>query len=295
MTNNDAKPFVKWAGGKRQLLPIINEYIPVELKKNMITRYIEPFVGGGAVLFDIIQKYQFEEIIINDYNQDLMNLYAHIKDNVNVLIDELRMVSSSYLLTEEDERASYFYKIRKLFNKTESGTLNKSVYFLFLNKTCFNGLYRVNAKGEFNVPHGRYKNPMILDENNLIKASKVLSKVKIINGDFTEIKDFVDAKTFLYFDPPYRPLNNTSSFTAYVKNEFNDDEQIRLKEFFDSLDSKNSKLMLSNSDPKNIDINDEFFDDLYLNYNIMRIESKRSINSKANGRGKISELLIRNY
>ncbi len=295
MTKINAQPFLKWAGGKRQLLPIINKNLPKELKNNKINRYIEPFVGGGAVLFDLISKYDFNEIIINDCNQDLMNLYRDIKKNVYELISKLEILSTNYLNLDSEERAEYYYSIRKIYNETPEGAIEKSAYLIFLNKTCFNGLYRVNSKNLFNVPHGRYKNPMILDKENLLNVSTVLSKVNIMNGDFSAISHFVDDKTFVYFDPPYRPLNNTSSFTSYAKNGFDDNEQIRLARLFHELSNKGSKLLLSNSDPKNIDENDMFFDNLYANYNILRVNANRTINSNSKGRGTITELLIKNY
>lgn len=295
MKNLVATPFVKWAGGKRQLLPIIKDNLPIELKENKINKYIEPFVGGGAVLFGLIPNYDFEEIIINDYNEDLINLYNHIKLDVYTLISKLKIISENYLNLNSETRIKFYYDIRDLYNETPKGTIEKSTYFIFLNKTCFNGLYRVNSRGGFNVPHGRYKNPMILDEENLLNVSMGLSKVKILSGDFTNVEKFVDDKTFVYFDPPYRPLNATSSFTSYVKYDFDDNEQIRLCKFFNKLNSTGAKLMLSNSDPKNTDENDDFFDNLYSKYRISRVDAKRNINSNSNGRGKISELLITNY
>lgn len=297
MGNQVAKPFVKWAGGKRQLLPIINENLPNELKDNKISKYVEPFVGGGAVLFDIVSKYKFEQIIINDTNTDLINLYNHIKNNVNELISQLQELSNTYLKLNEEDRSRYFYNTRELYNHINSGTIQKSTLFMFLNRTCFNGLYRVNAKGEFNVPYGKYKSPSILDEDNLYSVSLALSNVIILNGDFTLVEKFVDNKTFVYFDPPYRPLSATSNFTSYSKNDFNDDEQKRLAEFYTVLHKSSARLMLSNSDPKNVDMNDNFFNVLYNNpeFNIKRVEAKRSINSNGNRRGKITELLITNY
>lgn len=293
--NKNIYPFVKWAGGKRQLLPIINENLPTELFNGKITKYVEPFVGGGAVLLDLIQKFEFEQVIINDLNLDLINLYKAIKYDVNTLINKLEIIAKEYLNLDTDKRAEYYYHIRNLFNSTPSGNIDKSVYLLFLNKTCFNGLYRVNSKNEFNVPHGRYKNPTILDKGNLISISKVLANVEILQGDFTNVREYVDEKTFVYFDPPYRPLNSTSNFTSYSNNDFNDEEQIRLANFFDDLNERNAKLMLSNSDPKNTDENDDFFDKLYNKYNIRRVHAKRVINSNSKGRGFITELLITNY
>jgi len=297
------KPFVKWAGGKRQLIPIISEKLPLELKKGEIKRYVEPFVGGGAILFYLVQNYEFEEIIINDINEDLINAYKIIKYNVHELIDYLKELSNEYLGLCIDERKKYYYNIRDKFNNGNLSKVEKAAYFIFLNKTCFNGLYRVNKKGKFNVPHGRYKNPCILDKENLMSVSEVLKNVKIINGDFEKVEKYIDENTFVYLDPPYRPLSTSSSFTAYQKSDFNDDEQVRLAEFYDKLDLKGAKLMLSNSDPKNANVEDNFFDNLYecnkknpnKHYNILRVDAKRSINSKANKRGKIKELLIINY
>lgn len=296
MNDHKAKPFVKWAGGKRQLLPIINDNLPKELKNKELNKYIEPFVGGGAVLFNIISQYKFEQIIINDYNEDLMHLYNHIKNNKDKIINELKNLSDTYLSLNDDDRKNYYYKARELFNSEKSGTITKSVLFIFLNRTCFNGLYRVNSSGKFNVPYGSYKNPTILDIDNIVKVSEALSNVTILNGDFSIIEKYVDEKTFVYFDPPYRPLSVTSSFTSYEKNDFNDEEQIRLANFYKYLhNEKHAKLMLSNSDPKNINENDDFFDVLYKDFNIKRVEAKRAINSDRNGRGKITELLITNY
>lgn len=297
------KPFIKWAGGKGQLIPIISNNLPVELKENKIKKYIEPFVGGGAVLFYLLQNYSFEQIIINDINEDLINLYRVIKSRVSELIFELKKISDEYLVLDNENRKNYYYAIRDKYNQELLDKLKKSAYFIFLNKTCFNGLYRVNKKGEFNVPYGKYANPLILDENNLLNVSKNLQNVQILNGDFEIIESYVDEDTFVYFDPPYRPLNTTSSFTSYQTNDFNDEEQRRLATFYHKLNNKGAKLMLSNSDPKNVDENDDFFELLYKSNDIKgsekisinRIEASRSINSKGNGRGKIYELLILNY
>ncbi len=295
MNNIKVSPFLKWAGGKRQLLPVINDNLPPELKSGKISKYIEPFVGGGAVLFDLLQKYKFKEVIINDYNENLINLYKAIKNDANLIINNLGLISDEYLQLGEEHRKEYYYFIREAFNNASDDSIEKSVYFLFLNKTCFNGLYRVNSKNQFNVPHGRYKNPTILDKDGLINISKILSNVKITHGDFANVEQYVDDSTFVYLDPPYRPLNNTSSFTSYSSNGFDDNEQIRLANFFDILNEKRAKLMLSNSDPKNTDADDIFFDDLYEKYNITRVEAKRAINSNPDGRGKLTELLITNY
>lgn len=290
------KPFLKWAGGKGQLLPIIHENLPKELRSGRIKRYIEPFVGGGAVVFDLLQRFIFEEVIINDINHDLTNLYNVIKTDVDDLIDRLENIAEEYLCLDSEDRKEYYYKKRDEFNSEElQDKLHKSVLFIFLNRTCFNGLYRVNREGKFNVPQGDYKNPQIADKENLFKVSKALERVTITNMDFESLGKYIDDNSFVYFDPPYRPLNITSSFASYQKEQFNDVEQCRLGEFYKKLDLEGAKLMLSNSDPKNTDNNDNFFDDLYKGFNIKRVEAKRNINSKGSQRGKINELLILNY
>jgi len=293
--NTETKPFVKWAGGKRQLLPIIIKNLPKELIENRIKTYIEPFVGGGAVFFYIVENYKLDRIILNDKNEELIDVYRVIQNNVDALIDELRKVEKEYLSLDENGRKAYFYEKRDQYNSNKKDKILTAVNFIFLNRTCFNGLYRVNKKGEFNVPYGRYKNPTILDEENLRNVSICLKNVELHSGDFEEIENYVDDKSFIYLDPPYRPLDATSNFTSYDKGEFNDDDQKRLAAFYRLLNEKGAKLMLSNSDPKNIDEKDDFFDELYKGFNIKRVYANRMINSNGKGRGKINELLITNY
>lgn len=293
--NTETKPFVKWAGGKRQLLPIIIKNLPKELIENRIKTYIEPFVGGGAVFFYIVENYKLDRIILNDKNEELIDVYRVIQNNVVALIDELRKVEKEYLSLDENGRKAYFYEKRDQYNSNKKDRILTAVNFIFLNRTCFNGLYRVNKKGEFNVPYGRYKNPTILDEENLRNVSICLKNVELHSGDFEEIENYVDDKSFIYLDPPYRPLDATSNFTSYDKGEFNDDDQKRLAAFYRLLNEKGAKLMLSNSDPKNIDEKDDFFDELYKGFNIKRVYANRMINSNGKGRGKINELLITNY
>ncbi|HHV46476.1 MAG TPA: DNA adenine methylase [Tissierellia bacterium] len=293
--NTETKPFVKWAGGKRQLLPIIIKNLPKELIENRIKTYIEPFVGGGAVFFYIVENYKLDRIILNDKNEELIDVYRVIQNNVDALIDELRKVEKEYLSLDENGRKAYFYEKRDQYNSNKKDRILTAVNFIFLNRTCFNGLYRVNKKGEFNVPYGRYKNPTILDEENLRNVSICLKNVELHSGDFEEIENYVDDKSFIYLDPPYRPLDATSNFTSYDKGEFNDDDQKRLAAFYRLLNEKGAKLMLSNSDPKNIDEKDDFFDELYKGFNIKRVYANRMINSNGKGRGKIAELLITNY
>lgn len=295
---SEIKPFVKWAGGKKQLLPVIHSAYPEELGTR-ITRYAEPFVGGGAVLYDILSNYKLDEIYISDVNSELISTYLAIRDNCDSLISLLSDMQNDYLAKPDEERTVYFGEKRKEFNllKNSSGknTAEIGALFIFLNRTCFNGLYRVNSKNEFNVPAGRYKNPVILNEKNLRNVSLALKNVEIVCGDFRKALTFIDEKTFVYLDPPYRPLSTTASFTSYAKDEFNDEEQKALAAFAREIDARGAKFLLSNSDPKNTNPDDNFFDDLYAGFTIRRVDAVRMINSKADKRGKITELLISNY
>ena len=282
---NKAKPFLKWAGGKTQLLNEIENKFPY--KKNDTFSFIEPFVGSGAVLFFVLNNFpNLKSAVINDINEDLINTYKIIKLNVNDLILLLRTLETEYhsLSERAEEKKEYYYSKRKLFNTRESNQILQAALFIFLNRTCFNGLYRVNKKNNFNVPIGSYKNPMICDENNLLIVSKLLQKVEILSGDFEKTECFANAKSLFYFDPPYKPLSETSSFNSYAKDEFNDSDQIRLKDFCDKLDSLNCKWVLSNSDVKGENPNDNFFDDLFSDYQINRVMAKRSINANPNKR-----------
>ena len=289
-----AHPFVKWAGGKTQLLPEIRKHYPHRIKK-----YCEPFVGGGAVLFDVLQKCHPEEVLINDVNAELINVYSHVKSNVRMLSNELICLQNQYLLKSQEERKLFFIEKRNSFNSLDINggkreKLEKAALFIFLNKTCFNGLYRVNKKGEFNVPFNNAKNPLICDEENLKACSELLKNVKIITGDYSRVKNFIDSETFVYLDPPSRPLTQTSAFTSYSENQFSDKEQIELGKFITEISNKGAKVLASNSDPKNTNKEDDFFDNLYSNFEIERISASRMINSNAKKRGAISELLISN-
>ncbi len=290
------KPFLKWAGGKGQLLKEIESYYPFD---DIITKYAEPFVGGGAVLFDILNKKNIKEVYISDTNAELMNTYNIIKHSIEDLIELLETYQSDYTALNTEERKSYYMDMRKKFNDIkvngdETKNITKAALMIFLNKTCFNGLYRVNKKGLFNVPIGSYKNPLICDRTNLREVAKKLQKVEVVCGDYKKSEEFIDNHTFVYFDPPYRPLTETSSFTAYTENDFSDEEQIELAKFVDRMDRKGAKIVVSNSDPKNSDENDEFFDNIYSRYNIRRVEATRMINRNSDARGKIKELLISN-
>ncbi|MFA7543158.1 MAG: DNA adenine methylase [Candidatus Cloacimonadaceae bacterium] len=291
------KPFVKWAGGKAQLLSEIRKHYPAGLG-TAIRRYAEPFVGGGAVLFDILNHYDIDAIYISDSNAELINSYRVIKDDVELLISYLNVYQKDYLPLADDKRKQYYYEKRTRYNALKQEAIldvEMASLFIFLNKTCFNGLYRVNAKGEYNVPMGSYKAPLICDAENLCAVSKGLSKVQIECADYRQSSTFIDANTFVYFDPPYRPLNATSSFTAYTKDSFNDVSQKELAEYIGRLSLRGARIVASNSDPKNTAPDDDFFDELYAQMNIMRIPATRMINSDASARGKINELLIRSH
>lgn len=295
----NAKPFVKWAGGKSQLLPNIRSKYPKELGKS-ITKYCEPFVGGGAVLFDVLLNYEVNEVLINDINAELTNTYSYIKNHLSELLLELDKMQVAFWQLDVKNRKEYYYEKRERFNflkvnGNESINLEKAALFIFLNKTCFNGLFRVNKKGLFNVPMGAYKKPLICDADNLIAISGLLKNVTIKCGDYKECIGFIDQNTFIYIDPPYRPLTATASFTSYNESDFNDKEQMELRAFVDSITAKNAKVVISNSDPKNIDKEDGFFDTLYSKYNILRVSAKRMINCNKESRGNVSELLITNF
>lgn len=298
MCKGVAKPFLKWAGGKGQLLNKFEEMYPQELINGEIDTYIEPFVGGGAVLFDILQKYKVKKAVIVDLNKELVNCYRCIKADVKELIKHLKTLQSEFLSLSDEKRKGYFLKVRNRYNKIHLNgkyDFEKAADFIFLNKTCFNGLYRVNSKGEFNVPFGKYKNPLICDSENLILISKLLQNVEIRFGDYSICEEYVNGKTFIYFDPPYRPLIENSSFVGYDKSGFNDDNQKELAEFVKKLDKRNCLVMLSNSDPKNTNLDDNFFDELYKEFEIDRIFAKRMINCQADKRGDITEIVVRNY
>jgi len=288
------QPFIKWAGGKRQLLPELRKRYETALRMGC-TKYAEPFVGGGAVLFDITSAHNFEDVYISDINAELINAYNTIRDNVDILIFELSNMQNLYVPLDNKMRIEFYYKMRDEYNSTIISTnkkdnVRKAVLMMFLNKTCFNGLYRVNSKGHFNVPIGSYKNPKICDSDNLLAVSKALRNVRIAHGQFCDSEHFIDENTLVYFDPPYKPLNTTSKFTSYTDSGFNDSEQRRLAKYVDRITNKGAKVMVSNSDPS-----DDFFDNLYKKYKVERVSASRAINSNAKSRGKISEILVINF
>jgi DNA adenine methylase len=293
-----AKPFLKWAGGKTQLLDEIEHRLPEDLKTGDIDTYIEPFVGGGAVFFRIAQRYEsIKHFYLLDINGDLVGCYNAVKHDVKSLIVELKSLQRRFFALGESEQEQFYFDIRKRFNSEKlSGFETKTAAkLIFLNKTCYNGLYRVNRNNEFNVPFGHYKNPTICDAKNLLAASEVLQKAQILCGDFEDSDKYIDKKTFVYLDPPYRPISPTASFTSYSKDDFSEKDQIRLAGFCRRIDTKGAKFLLSNSDPKNETHRDHFFEDQYKGFSIDRVKANRAINCKAAGRGQINELLITNY
>ena len=301
----NTKPFLKWAGGKGQLLQIIDERLPKEIRKNKIVEnYIEPFVGGGAVFFHLKNNYTLKKATLIDVNKELVVGYQVIKNNPKELIKKLLSLEKEYLQKEESTRKEFFYLIRDEYNdqlksfdyqKYNEEWIQRAVYLIYMNKTCFNGLFRLNSKGEFNVPFGKYKNPKICDNENILQVHQALQEVTILCGDFSLARNYVQKDSFVYFDPPYRPLSSTANFTDYSKDGFSDEEQKRLADFFNDMDKQGAHLMLSNSDPKNEDPEDNFFDDLYKDFKIERVKAKRAISCKGSGRGEITELLITNY
>jgi DNA adenine methylase len=292
-----AKPFLKWAGGKTQLIQAIEAALPVRLLSEKNITYVEPFIGSGAILFWIIRNFpNIKNVIINDVNADLINAYRNIKANPDNLIRELQVLQSKYQSCKtEAEKQEFYYNIRSLFNSRNHDDIIGTSYLIFLNRTCFNGLYRVNSKNAFNVPFGKYANPKICDKDNIEAVSFFLQNVTILNGDFEETKNHFSGKSFYYFDPPYRPLSHTSSFNSYSFETFDDKEQIRLANFCKFLNKDGHHWLLSNSDPQNINTTDSFFDDLYAEFFITRVNAKRMINSDSSKRGEIKELLISNY
>lgn len=303
-TTADAKPFLKWAGGKGQLLDDLDDHLPPALKNGEITQYVEPFIGGGAVFFHVVQRYPIEHAYISDINPEVILVYRTLKRDVDGVVELLREMEENYLPLSRKERKRYYYNLRDQFNaqlptfdfdEVTPAWRRRAARFIFMNRTCFNGLFRVNSKGEFNVPMGSYRNPTICNGEVLRDAASVLQRAEIHRGDFESCADVVDKGTFVYFDPPYRPISQTSSFNAYSKRDFDDAEQLRLARFYRQLDGQGAKLMLSNSDPKNEDPDDDFFEEAYEGFRIERVQARRAINSKGTRRGEISELLIMNY
>ena len=297
----DAKPFVKWAGGKGQLLSQLDKYLPIQLDGRSFT-YIEPFVGGGAMLFHMLKKHpEIKRAIVNDINPHLITTYRVIKERPQELIVRLSAIERQYYALDNEEAKKFFYlDARNIFNEETLDDIDRAKYLIFLNRTCFNGLYRENAKGKFNVPFGRNLHPTICNADTILADSQALNlaNVTILNSDYTEIMNFIeeDSINFIYFDPPYRPLNSTSSFNSYVKEVFNDNEQIRLRDFTCKLNSRLGVYwMLSNADCSAKNPLDTFFETIYDGFYIHRVYATRAINANPTKRGKLTELLICNY
>ena len=290
-----ARPFIKWVGGKTQLLDEVKKSLPRDFSTRQHVTYVEPFVGGGAVMFWILQAYpNIEHAVINDINEELICTYRIIKEDVEELIELLSHIQNEYIPLNSEARKDYFMAKRSLFNAKNITPVETAALFIFLNRTCFNGLYRVNSKGEFNVPHGKYANPRICDESNLRACSRILQRVEILCGDFSETGRFAGPNTLFYFDPPYKPITDTSSFTSYAKEGFDDKEQLRLRDFCNQISKDKSLFVASNSDPKGVDPKEDFFDTIYNHFFIKRVSAARMINSNSSGRGAISELMISN-
>ena len=297
------KPFLKWAGGKTQLLGELEKHLPNEIKvSGKIKKYFEPFVGGGALFFYLSSYYRIEEAYLSDINKELILTYNVIKNNPMELIEILTDLSDSYIKT--DDKKELFYNVREDFNKAlinfnyenySDEHIKRASQMIFLNKTCFNGLFRVNKSGEFNVPFAHPENPLICDKNNILNVSKALENTEIVTASYLDSEELIDDKSLVYLDPPYRPLDKKSSFEGYSKLDFDDDSQRELAKYFKNITEKGAKALLSNSDPHNTDPNDNFFDDLYSDYKIDRVEANRFINSKADKRGPINEILVYNF
>jgi len=301
-----ASPFLKWAGGKRQLIEDIESRLPGELGTDGNRRYAEPFVGSGVLMFHLFEKELIDDALISDLNKDLVNAYRTIREDVSGVISCLESIQERYDESSQENRKESYFSIRKEFNDRRA-TFDYDSYstdwclhsaqMIYLNKTGFNGLFRVNKSGHFNVPPSDLKNKTILNEENLLDVSRVLQNVEIRTGDFSECSSWVEPGSFVYFDPPYRPIEKTS-FTTYSTNVFDDSEQERLANFAKELCSRGVRVMVSNSDPTNTDAEDDYFERIYSSadgFSLHKVNAIRSINSKGGGRGPISELLITNY
>lgn len=296
MTTNKAKPFVKWVGGKGQLIDSIAKHLPIGFNQKKSITYIEPFLGGGAMLFYMLRTFgNINRVIINDINPELATCYEIVRDKPNELIKALSSIQEEYFATSEEEKKDYYIHIRNKYNAKPVDPVETTTFFFFLNRTCFNGLYRVNKAGLFNVPYGRYKNPNICNSETILADSALLQKVEILTGDFEQTFNYIDNNTFFYFDPPYRPLSSTSNFNDYAKETFDDTEQIRLKNYCDKINAAGCLFLLSNSDSFDKDKQEYFFDQLYKDYFIERVKANRSVNANGEKRNKINEILIRNY
>tara|TARA_B100001989_G_C24533957_1_gene463278 strand:+ start:85 stop:951 length:867 start_codon:yes stop_codon:yes gene_type:complete len=285
--NNNIKPFLKWVGGKTKLLAEIEKNFPKNLRNKKFS-YVEPFLGGGAVFFYLSQKHNIEKAYLNDLNKKLINAYTDVKDNCFELIEKVKKLESDYY--GSIDKKTFFLDKRKEFNSSNK-SIQKSALFVFLNKTGFNGMYRENSKGEYNIPFGQMKKPLICNESLLKNISKLLNDKKVVFSSKSFEKVMADEKeAFYYLDPPYRPISKTSSFTDYTKKSFDDEMQLSLKDYCDKVDEKGSFFMQSNSYSE-----DGFFQNLYQNRKINNLKVMRTISAEGKKRKKVSEILIKNY
>jgi len=298
-----AKPVFKWAGGKGKLLPEIMRRLPDALKQGRITSYAEPFIGGGALFFHLAEQYRFEHLLISDINEDLFLAYSVVREDVETLLTHLTHLQIHYNGLAAEAQALFYYETRAAFNAARPGWcyqcfssawVQRAAQFFLLNRLCFNGLYRVNSRAEFNVPFGKYSSVNFGSAEALRAAARVLQRTSIQCADFAAVAASADDRTLVYLDPPYRPITSTSSFTTYSRLAFGDAEQRRLAAFFRQLTQRGSFAMLSNSDPLTA-TGDDFFEQLYAGFNISRLQAARAINANGAGRGAVSELLITNY
>ncbi len=294
-----AQPFVKWAGGKRHLLSQLETLLPDNFDELEDVTYVEPFVGGGAVLFHMLNNHpNIRRAIINDINPNLIECYRLVKEHPNELISELQKIQDLYNSADIEGKERIYYDYRSKYNNDELTTVKKAAIFIFLNHTCFNGLYRVNANGAFNVPFGKYMKPMICNAELILEDSRLLNSVDLVimNGDYRGVGRRLARRNtnFVYFDPPYRPISVTSSFHTYSNIPFGDEQQVELRDFCNHLDRRDCFLMLSNSDSRNDD-GTSYFEELYVGYNFQRIYAHRFINATSDKRVKLTEVLVRNY
>lgn len=295
-----ARPFVKWAGGKGSLLSTLEKMLPADFDEQENVTYIEPFVGGGAMLFHMLRHHKcIKKVVINDINPDLIHCYRLIKDNPEALIERLRQLEHNFFHEDIHDKRDLYYAYREQYNRDDIEIDARAALFIFLNHTCFNGLYRVNASGKFNVPMGRYKHPIICNEELIIADHKVLNSVDVSiksPGGYKQVLRNTKSSNyvFVYLDPPYRPLLNNNNFKDYSNSPFGDREQEGLKKFCDKLWKRDCRIMISNSDSRNED-GSSYFEQLYDNYEIHRILAPRFINANGNNRVKLNEILIRNY
>lgn len=287
------------------MLPQLRGHYPPGITSGEIMRYVEPFLGGGAVFLDVMQRSSVNEAYLFDINPELIVAYTAVQRDPQRLIELLAEYRDRYAGLDEAGRSQFFYAVRRHYNEQKTAItfatfspawVERGADLIFLNKTCYNGLFRVNAAGHFNTPHGRYIKPEIFDADNLLAVSHVLQRASLHLGGYEACAEVVDANTFVYFDPPYRPISRTANFNSYAADRFGDEQQRSLAALFARLHTETGAgLMLSNSDPMNIDPNDHFFDDLYASFNVRRVKASRMINSMVRGRGKITEILVTNY